>query len=590
MLKHLPEGLVPFEDCGFSRKPFAPLAGERVTVECRVDEDDGIPALWYTVNAGAVQTAVPVCVRKRFFRFELGSFAFGDTVRYQLRTCREESRWFAFEVHCEEEHSIPKRLLWDGEAAHAVFEGFTVSFAWAEELEISVRQGEKANGEERDFWKVKTEKFELNLQRSFPFCGLKRLSGSVATIERYITRKTIMGNITHIEQIGSLNARYVWGTGERFDHVNQLAHGSNGRIVEKFTQQGDQTYLPIPFFMTEKGLGWYRESTIPARMEFSRFLTIAQETQGELLSTDRLFFGSPKDVLKQFISRTGMPVLPPEWAFGLWISANGWNCDAEVDAQLEALKKHGYPADVMVLEAWSDERTFYRWNNETYWKDPAAMVRRVRENGLHLVLWQIPIIKHEWDGTPGEALEQDVKEAVENGYCVLNADGTPYRITENWFHHSLLMDFTNPHALKWWFDKRQYLLDMGVEGFKTDGGEFLFDHSARLHNGMSGLEAHNCYPGQYIGAYHDFMKAGGVEGVTFSRADYLGAQTSPMHWAGDQLSLWSELESQLKAGITAGLSGVLFWGFDIGGFAGELPTAELYLRATAMACFCPVMQ
>ncbi|MBQ9299506.1 MAG: hypothetical protein IJ214_03260, partial [Clostridia bacterium] len=34
----------------------------------------------------------------------------------------------------------------------------------------------------------------------------------------------------------------------------------------------------------------------------------------------------------------------------------------------------------------------------------------------------------------------------------------------------------------------------------------------------------------------------------------------------------------------------LFWGFDIGGFAGALPSAELYLRATALACFCPIMQ
>ena len=43
MLKHLPEGLVPFEDCGFARHPFAPLAGEPVRVDCRVDADDGRP-------------------------------------------------------------------------------------------------------------------------------------------------------------------------------------------------------------------------------------------------------------------------------------------------------------------------------------------------------------------------------------------------------------------------------------------------------------------------------------------------------------------------------------------------------------------
>ncbi|MDR1644066.1 MAG: glycoside hydrolase, partial [Clostridiales bacterium] len=32
------------------------------------------------------------------------------------------------------------------------------------------------------------------------------------------------------------------------------------------------------------------------------------------------------------------------------------------------------------------------------------------------------------------------------------------------------------------------------------------------------------------------------------------------------------------------------WTFDIGGFAGELPSAELYLRAFALACFSPVVQ
>ena len=45
MLKHLPEGLVPFEDCGFARHPLMPLAMEPVRVDCRVDEEDGRPAL-----------------------------------------------------------------------------------------------------------------------------------------------------------------------------------------------------------------------------------------------------------------------------------------------------------------------------------------------------------------------------------------------------------------------------------------------------------------------------------------------------------------------------------------------------------------
>ena len=259
-----------------------------------------------------------------------------------------------------------------------------------------------------------------------------------------------------------------------------------------------------------------------------------------------------------------------------------------VGEQLSMLKKYDCPASVMVLEAWSDESTFYRWN--AVWPDPAATVRRVRERGLHLVLWQIPVLKALNDCPDAEPVRQDWEEAIARGYVVRHTDGSPYVIPDKWFAGSLLPDFTNPEACRWWFDKRRPLLEMGVEGFKTDGGEFLFGSNVRLADGTPGGEAHNRYPMQYEKAYHDWMQSSGVAGVTFSRAGYTGAQTVPIHWAGDQLSTWEELRGQLSAGLSAGLSGVLFWSFDIGGFAGEIPDRELYLRATAMGCICPVMQ
>ena len=427
-------------------------------------------------------------------------------------------------------------------------------------------------------------------------CLLKRLSIdseaiSVLSIDDFLLETGENGQIATIRQRGQLHARHIWGTGERYHAVDLRGSFSSGMVTEKFTQQGEQTYLPIPFLMTEQHLGCFVETSIPAGMDFRDGFSLEKKVSGDTLLRETWFFGSPKDLLRQFILRTGKPVLPPDWAFGVWISANGWNSDAEVDAQLDALKKYGYPADVMVLEAWSDERTFYRWNDTAHWANPAETVRRVREAGLHLILWQIPVIKQEHDGAPGAQLLADEREAIKKKLCILRKDGAPYRIPEGvWFSGSLLPDFSNPDTVAWWFAKRKYLLEMGIEGFKTDGGEFLLDETAVLHDGSSGLEAHNRYPGQYIAAYHRFMEENGVRGVTFSRADSTGAQTRPLHWAGDQLSTWDELRAQLRAGISAGCSGLLFWGFDIGGFAGELPSAELYLRAMALGCFCPVMQ
>jgi alpha-D-xyloside xylohydrolase len=163
----------------------------------------------------------------------------------------------------------------------------------------------------------------------------------------------------------------------------------------------------------------------------------------------------------------------------------------------------------------------------------------------------------------------------------------PYRIPRQWFIGAHVPDFTVPELCAWWMEKRRYLMEMGVDGFKTDGGEFMHDLSVRFHNGQSGVTMRNRYVADYEAAY---TRAIGNNRTLFSRAGYLGAQTTPIHWAGDQVSSFEEMRAVLGAGLSLGLSGVPFWSFDIGGFAGPLPGAELYLRSTAMAVFVPVMQ
>jgi alpha-glucosidase (family GH31 glycosyl hydrolase) len=146
-------------------------------------------------------------------------------------------------------------------------------------------------------------------------------------------------------------------------------------------------------------------------------------------------------------------------------------------------------------------------------------------------------------------------------------------------------DFTSKEARAWWIAKRRYLVDeLGIDGFKTDGGEHAWGDDLRYADGTTGAETNNRFPQLYAAAYHELAD------VTFSRAGFTGAAGAPCHWAGDENSTWEAFKASITAGLTAGASGVYFWGWDIGGFSGPLPTAELYARATAMACFCPIMQ
>ena len=96
MLKHLPEGLTPFEDCGFARHPFRPLAGEQVQVDCRVDAGDGLPRLRLWVNGREAEAPAALRRDERHFRFDLGAFATFDCIDYQISTGCETSRRFSF--------------------------------------------------------------------------------------------------------------------------------------------------------------------------------------------------------------------------------------------------------------------------------------------------------------------------------------------------------------------------------------------------------------------------------------------------------------------------------------------------------------
>ncbi len=378
----------------------------------------------------------------------------------------------------------------------------------------------------------------------------------------------------------------AYGLGERYDALNYLGRAAEIAVEEKFCRQGSKSYCPMPFFWTDAGFGVWLDTARVTRFGFAPGeIVINVPSSCEI----HVFAGTPQEMVAEYMRLTGAPALPPDWAFEPWISANHWDSRAKLEAAVDEAERRGFPVGVAVAEAWSDEATFYTFRSDELWPDPAGMIARLHGRGVRLVLWQIPVYKRLEPHEPrNERLERDWAEAVERGLCVMNADGTPYRIPEgHWFAGSLVPDFTNPETVKSWFGKRRYLTGLGVDGFKTDGGEFILSGEARFHDGTTGEEGRNLYPQLYTKAYTDFLGPGQV---LFSRAGYTGAQTTPMLWAGDQLSTFEELRSQLNAGLSASASGVIFWGFDIGGFAGELPSPELYMRSTQLACFSPVMQ
>lgn len=410
---------------------------------------------------------------------------------------------------------------------------------------------------------------------------------------------------------------HVVGFGERFDALDQAGRRLDAVVFEQYKAQGNRTYLPTPFAIVTGGDGWGFHVATSRRTWFDVGKTIADRliveavvdpAQPEL--TVELFSGSPQNVLRQFLERTGRPKLPPSWIFRPWMSGNEWNTQARVKAEVERSLAEKIPIGVIVIEAWSDESTFVAFRDATYaphpdgaphrladfqfpaygaWPDPKAMVDGLHDLGIKVLLWQIPLLKARPAPRSQAMYDRDVM--VGRGYAVRQAGGRPYRNRGWWFPGALLPDFTSDEARDWWLAKRRYLLEeVGIDGFKTDGGEHAWGDDLRYADGSHGDAGNNRYPVAYAAAYHELLSRSGRDCITFSRAGFTGSAAYPCHWAGDEESSWEAFRASVTAGLTAGASGIFFWGWDLAGFSGEIPGAELYLRAAAMACFCPIMQ
>ncbi len=419
---------------------------------------------------------------------------------------------------------------------------------------------------------------------------------------------------------------HVAGFGERFDRLDQKGMCLDAQVFEQYKSQGAErrTYLPMPFAHVVGGRGWGFHLDTSRRSWFD----VGKTESGKILieadvdvpadstevATLRLFEGTPTAVLDQFLDEVGRPEEMPDWVFRLWASGNEWNTQSLVEQQVTLHKQHRIPVGSVVIEAWSDESTFTVWRDAIYepnptggplqladftypedgaWPNPKAMIDRMHEDGVKVLLWQIPLIKMR--PHPQGQTRFDADAAIREGYLIeeRTPDGKlrPYRNRGWWFPLALMPDLTDQRAADWWASKRRYLVEeMGVDGFKTDGGEHAWGDDLVYLNGTGGADSNNLFPVAYSKTFGDLLEDVGKDRVTFSRAGFTGSQAQGLFWAGDENSTWDAFKWSMWAGLSAAASGITYWGWDIAGFSGPLPEPELYTRAFATSVFVPIMQ
>ncbi|GAB3820801.1 hypothetical protein GCM10028820_27640 [Tessaracoccus terricola] len=413
----------------------------------------------------------------------------------------------------------------------------------------------------------------------------------------------------------------VAGFGERFDALQHRGTCLDAVVFEQYKSQGAhrRTYLPMPFAHVVGGTGWGFHVRTSRRVWFNVGASdatrlVVESELGERPLELALYPGTPTQVLDAFLAEVGRPRQLPDWVFRLWASGNEWNTQAEVERQLALHAEHDIPVGSVVIEAWSDESTFTIFRDARYevrddagpmrlsdfefpadgaWPDPKGMVDAIHAAGTKVHLWQIPLLKMR--PHPSGQARADAEAAVREDVLIREVapDGRlrPYRNRGWWFPLALMPDLTDERAARWWTEKRRYLVeDLGIDGFKTDGGEHAWGADLRYLDGSTGAESNNLFPVAYAAAYGRLLESAGKAPVTFSRAGFTGSQAHGAFWAGDENSTWEAFRWSMLAGLSAAASGIVHWGWDVAGFSGPVPDPELYMRAMAASVFVPIMQ
>lgn len=378
------------------------------------------------------------------------------------------------------------------------------------------------------------------------------------------------------EQLNIGVGELLYGTGEHFTPFVK-----NGQTVEIYNEDGgtstEQAYKNIPFFLSNKGYGVLVNHPERVSMEFGTENVTKTSFCVEGGSLDYFFFNGPtmKDVLTRYTDLSGKPALPAPWTFGLWLSTSfTTNYDeATVMSFIDGMLDRGIPLRTFHFDCfwmkgfhWSD----FVWDEEVF-PDHTGMLSRIKAKGLNICVWINPYIGQE---------SILFAEGKEKGYFIKRPNGDVWQ-WDMWQPGMALVDFTNPEACKWYQDKLEALLDMGVDCFKTDFGERI-PVNCVYHDGSDPKKMHNFYTYLYNKTVFELLerKRGKGEAVLFARSATVGGQKFPVHWGGDCWSDYVSMEESLRGGLSLLMSGFGFWAHDIGGFE-HTSTADVYKRWVA---------
>ncbi len=284
---------------------------------------------------------------------------------------------------------------------------------------------------------------------------------------------------------------------------------------------------------------------------------------GNTLPIDLFVVGArdPAGMMAEYAALTGFPALPPLWAFGYQQSHRTLASREEIVQEAKTFRQKQLPCETLIYlgtgfcpSGWNTDNGEFTFNPRVF-PNPKAVIDELHAEHFKVVLH----IVLEGRTLGGTVADSCASAPLPSGK---RPDGT----------------WPDDRQVACYWPAHKPLFDLGVDGWWPDQGDGLNASSRLVRNRMYWDGARAWRPNERPFALH--------------RNGHAGMQRyGAFLWSGDVFSTWDTLKTHVPVAVNTGLSGIPFWGTDIGGFVPtkEL-TGELYVRWFQFAAFCPLFR
>lgn len=278
-------------------------------------------------------------------------------------------------------------------------------------------------------------------------------------------------------------------------------------------------------------------------------------------------------VISGYRTITGKAQVMPKWAMGYWQSRERYSSQDQITGTVAEFRRRGIPLDNIVQDwqYWKDDQWGSHEFDPARYPDPKAMIDRVHGMDARFMISVWPKFYRN---------TEHFRQLDEKGWIYQTAIKDS---VVDWlgYEQSFYDAYSEGARKMFWDQMNDKLYPLGIDAWWMDASEpnihdcTDMDYRKALCGPTAlgtSTEYFNAYALMNAQAIYEGQRSVNPDARVFllTRNGFAGLQRySTVSWSGDIGTRWEDMKAQISAGLNFSISGIPFWGQDIGGFSVE---------------------